>query len=99
MIESQLNYVMDALRMMRERGVESVDVRPEVQEAYNERLQARMGETVWNTGGCKSWYIDVNGRNTTIWPDFTWRYRLKLRRFDASAYTARVREPVAVEVA
>jgi cation diffusion facilitator CzcD-associated flavoprotein CzcO len=94
MIESQLNYVMDALRKMRERGIESVDVRPEVQEAYNARLQAAMGQTVWNSGGCKSWYIDANGRNTTIWPDFTWRYRLKMRRFDASAYTARLREPV-----
>ena len=98
MIESQLNYVMDALRVMRERGVESVDVRPEVQDAYNARIQARMGETVWNSGGCASWYIDVNGRNTTIWPDFTWRYRLKMRRFDASAYVARMREPALATV-
>src|SRR5439155_864016 len=88
MAESQLNYVMDALRVMRERGVESVDVRPEAQEGYNAKVQRVMGRTVWNTGGCSSWYIDRNGRNTTIWPDFTWRYRLKTRRFDASAYAA-----------
>jgi cation diffusion facilitator CzcD-associated flavoprotein CzcO len=100
MIESQLNYVMDALRLMRERGIDSVDVRPEVQEAFNARLQARMDRTVWNSGGCASWYIDANGRNTTIWPDFTWRYRLRMRRFDASAYVARsrVEEPVAATV-
>ena len=91
MLESQLNYVMDALRVMRERGVESVDVRPEAQEGYNAKIQRVMGRTVWNSGGCSSWYIDRNGRNTTIWPDFTWRFRLKLRRFDASAYAARVR--------
>jgi cation diffusion facilitator CzcD-associated flavoprotein CzcO len=89
MAESQLNYVMDALRLMRERGVESVDVRPEVQERYNAKIQRVMGRTVWNSGGCSSWYIDRNGRNTTIWPDFTWRFRLKTRRFDASAYAAR----------
>jgi cation diffusion facilitator CzcD-associated flavoprotein CzcO len=92
MIESQINYVMDALRLMRERGIESVDVRPEVQDAFNERMQARMARSVWNTGGCSSWYLDANGRNSTIWPDFTWRYRLKMRRFDASAYVARVRD-------
>ena len=91
MAESQLNYVMDALRVMRERGVESVDVRSEAQEGYNAKIQRVMGRTVWNSGGCSSWYIDRNGRNTTIWPDFTWRFRLKLRRFDASAYAARVR--------
>jgi cation diffusion facilitator CzcD-associated flavoprotein CzcO len=98
MIESQLNYVMDALRLMRERGIDSVDVRQEVQDAYNDKLQARMAKSVWNTGGCSSWYIDANGRNSTIWPDFTWRYRLRLRRFDASAYVARVREAEPVPV-
>jgi len=89
MTESQIAYAVDALKMMRERGIESVDVRPEVQDAYNAKLQSRMGRTVWNSGGCASWYLDRNGRNATIWPDFTWRYRLKMRRFDASAYTAR----------
>ena len=37
-------------------------------------------------GGCKSWYLDANGRNTTLWPTFTWPFREKLRRFDALAY-------------
>ena len=41
---------------------------------------------VWNTGGCSSWYIDANGQNTTIWPDYTWRFRRHMRRFDAAAY-------------
>jgi hypothetical protein len=45
-----------------------------------------MDRTVWNSGGCSSWYIDAKGRNTTIWPDFTWRFRLQLREFDAGAY-------------
>jgi cation diffusion facilitator CzcD-associated flavoprotein CzcO len=86
MIESQLTYIMDALRTMRERGAARVEVRPEVQEAYNTELQQRLRGTVWNTGGCSSWYLDASGRNTTIWPDFTWRFRLDLRQFDAGAY-------------
>ena len=47
-----------------------------------------MGGTVWNTGGCASWYLDANGRNTTLWPDFTWRFRQRpaaLRRRGLSA--------------
>jgi cation diffusion facilitator CzcD-associated flavoprotein CzcO len=86
MIESQLEYVMGALRALGERGAGTLAVRPEVQERYNARLQSRMGRTVWNSGGCSSWYLDVNGRNTTIWPDFTWRFRRALQRFDAESY-------------
>ena len=51
---------------------------------------------MWNSGGCSSWYIDANGLNTTIWPDFTWRFRRLTRRFDVAAYEPEpVRAPVA----
>jgi cation diffusion facilitator CzcD-associated flavoprotein CzcO len=86
MIEAQLDYLMDALRAMEERGATRVEVRPEAQSAYNEDLQSRMARTVWMSGGCSSWYIDRNGKNTTIWPDFTWRFRRETRRFDRAAY-------------
>jgi cation diffusion facilitator CzcD-associated flavoprotein CzcO len=86
MIEAQIGYVLDALRAMRERGAERIEVRRDALEAYNEDIQGRMDRTVWNNGGCSSWYIDAEGRNTTIWPDFTWRFWQGLRRFDAEAY-------------
>jgi cation diffusion facilitator CzcD-associated flavoprotein CzcO len=86
MIEAQLNYLMDALRTMRERGAATVEVRREAQDSYNARLQGRMPGTVWNRGGCSSWYIDRHGRNTTIWPDFTWRFWRETRQFDPAAY-------------
>jgi cation diffusion facilitator CzcD-associated flavoprotein CzcO len=86
MIEAQLEYLMDALRAMEARGATRVEVRRDAQEAYNTHLQSRMGRTVWNSGGCASWYLDANGMNTTIWPDFTWRYRQQTRRFDVAAY-------------
>jgi hypothetical protein len=41
---------------------------------------------VWTAGGCDSWYLDARGRNRTIWPDFTWRYGRRMRRFDPDAY-------------
>ena len=86
MIEAQLDYLMDALRTIDARGATRVEVRRAVQDAYNADIQSRMPGTVWNSGGCSSWYIDANGRNTTIWPDFTWRYRRQLQRFDSAAY-------------
>ncbi|QEC49054.1 NAD(P)/FAD-dependent oxidoreductase [Baekduia soli] len=86
MIEAQITYLLGALAEMRRRGAGRVEVRPAAQAAYNVGLQGRMGRTVWNTGGCSSWYLDATGRNTTIWPDFTWRFWAQARRFDAAAY-------------
>jgi hypothetical protein len=53
-----------------------------------------MAETVWVAGGCKSWYVDANGRNTTLWPDYTFRFRQRLRRFDPENYHVRTRTEV-----
>jgi cation diffusion facilitator CzcD-associated flavoprotein CzcO len=89
MIESQLAYVMDALRLMDERALATVEVRPEAVAAYNAEVQAMMPGTVW-ASGCASWYLDAQGNNTTIWPDFTFRFRKRTRRFDAQAYELRV---------
>ena len=86
MLESQMNYALDALRTMRALGAGELEVRAEVQAAYNEEIQARLADTVWNTGGCGSWYIDRNGRNSIQWPGFTFEYRRRTRKFDAAAY-------------
>ncbi len=75
---------------MRARGAARVEVRSEAQEAYNVELQRRLARSVWNTGGCSSWYIDTNGRNSTAWPSFTWRFWLRTRRFKPGDYHLRV---------
>jgi cation diffusion facilitator CzcD-associated flavoprotein CzcO len=86
MMESQLAYVLDCLRHMDLTGSLSVEVRPEAQERFNLALQKTLAETVWNSGGCQSWYLDSNGRNTTLWPGFTFEFRRLTRRFDPDAY-------------
>jgi cation diffusion facilitator CzcD-associated flavoprotein CzcO len=86
MLESQTNYALDALRTMRTRGAAELEVRSEAQDAYNEEIQERLARTVWNTGGCGSWYFDRNGRNSIQWPGFTFEFRRRTRRFDAAAY-------------
>ncbi len=88
MIESQVSFVLDALRAMRERGADTVEVRPETARQYNDELDERMKPTVWSTG-CASWYLDDTGRNATIWPDWTWRFRQRTAHFDPSGYELR----------
>ena len=86
MIEGQIRYVTECLASMGKRGAGVVEVRPDVMDAFNDELQAKMDKTVWNSGGCQSWYLDALGRNTTLWPDFTWQYRRRTRRFDSQSY-------------
>lgn len=85
MIESQLNYLVDALRTMRDRSLQTVEVRAAVQDAYNRELRDSTGETVWVTG-CRSWYLDDKGNAPAVWPDYTFTFRNQTREFDLSAY-------------
>jgi cation diffusion facilitator CzcD-associated flavoprotein CzcO len=93
MAEGQIEYLVRALCAMQEDDVAAIEVRPEVQRAFNRKLQASMADTVWTAGGCASWYIDENGLNTTLWPGFTWRYLLRTRRFELADYLVHRRRP------
>jgi cation diffusion facilitator CzcD-associated flavoprotein CzcO len=80
MIESQIRYVAQAMRLAHASRAEALEVRAGVQQRFNERIQRKLAHGVWSTGGCSSWYLDSTGVNRTIWPGFTWRYWLETRR-------------------
>ncbi|OKH95953.1 flavin-containing monooxygenase [Streptomyces uncialis] len=87
MIESQLNYLADYLRKLDALGGRvALDPRADAVDAWNTKVQERMKRTVWNTGGCDSWYLDANGRNTTVWPGTTSEFRAATRRVDLGEY-------------
>ncbi|MDQ0812912.1 cation diffusion facilitator CzcD-associated flavoprotein CzcO [Streptomyces sp. B3I7] len=89
MIESQLNYLADYVRrldLLGGSGRAALDARPAAVDAWNHRVQERMKRTVWNTGGCTSWYLDANGRNTTVWPGTTTEFRRATRHVDLAEY-------------
>jgi cation diffusion facilitator CzcD-associated flavoprotein CzcO len=88
MLESQAAYVANAVRAMRERGLAAVEVRREAAARWSARVDARASGTVWNTG-CASWYLDATGRNAVLWPDWTFRFRRRLRRFEPAEYVLR----------
>ncbi|MFD4586104.1 flavin-containing monooxygenase [Streptomyces sp. NPDC058423] len=87
MIESQLNYMADYLRQLDVLGGRvALGARPSAVHTWNRRVQERMKRTVWNTGGCTSWYLDASGRNTTIWPGTTGEFRRQTRTVDLAEY-------------
>jgi cation diffusion facilitator CzcD-associated flavoprotein CzcO len=90
MIESQVNYLIECLRFMDRSGVGVLEVREEVQQNFNADIQRQLADTVWNSGGCASWYINAQGKNTTIWPGFTWPFRRRTRKFEPSDYRLRM---------
>ncbi|KOT53395.1 MULTISPECIES: flavin-containing monooxygenase [Streptomyces] len=87
MIESQLNYLVDFMRQLDVLGGKiALNARPSAVHAWTRGVQKRMERTVWNTGGCDSWYLDSNGRNTTAWPGTTAEFRKVTRQVDLAEY-------------
>ncbi len=85
MIESQVAHVMHCIDAMRRHGARWIEMRQDAQQRFNRQLQERLGRTVWATG-CGSWYLNKNGKNTTLWPGFTFAFRLATRRLREQDY-------------
>lgn len=86
MIESQINYIVDALNTMRAKGAQRVEVRPEVQEAFLAEMEVRSRSTVWLTGGCQSYYTTPDGHNAGLYPNWSFEYRRRTSQFDIESY-------------
>ena len=92
MIESQIDHVVATIQAMDRAGASAVEVDREVHDAYNRQVDAKMAGTVWDIGGCRSFYLDATGRNATLWPDWTWQFRRQARRNDPAAYPLTTRQ-------
>jgi cation diffusion facilitator CzcD-associated flavoprotein CzcO len=86
MIESQIRYVADAIKMVEQNRADALNVRPEVQDDFNDQIQRKLAKGVWSQGGCDSWYLDAMGVNRTVWPGYTWRYWLQTRKIDPADF-------------
>ncbi len=85
MIEAQADYVMRCLAFGRRSGI--VEVRQAAQNRYNKKLQEALADTVWQAGGCRSWYQDPRtGRNTLLWPKSAVQFWLRTRRLRRAHY-------------
>jgi cation diffusion facilitator CzcD-associated flavoprotein CzcO len=88
MIEAQVDYIVAALRRMRSKGQRTMEVRAEAQARSYAEIQQRLKGTVW-ASGCRSWYLNAEGRNDALWPGSTLDYWRRTLRFDAENYAAR----------
>ena len=81
--EAHINYALARLRTMDSAGCAPSRSAPRSTTSSTARPTSGSRDSVWNEGGCASWYLDANGRNGVWWPGFTWRLWQRTRRFDS----------------
>ncbi|MBS1242046.1 MAG: FAD-dependent pyridine nucleotide-disulfide oxidoreductase [Gemmatimonadetes bacterium] len=89
MFEAQIDHLLDTVRHMDAHRLAAVEPKPEVQAAYVAEVDRQMARTVWVTGGCRSWYLDASGRNSTLWPGTPRQFRRRVERFLPKEYLLR----------
>jgi cation diffusion facilitator CzcD-associated flavoprotein CzcO len=89
MTEAQIEHMLRVIRMMKRRGDDIVEPRAGAQERFVAWEDRALRGTVWNKGGCKSWYIDETGRNSAMWPGSTLAFRWRALRPNAADYEGR----------
>ncbi len=85
MLESQFNYVVSCMQTLARRGLRFVDVKPDVQSAFNVQIQDDISTTIWSRG-CDSWYQTAEGKQTNNWPGYTFSYRRLTRNPELNDY-------------
>lgn len=85
MLESQMTYIRQCVSRLVGERLRYLDVQPQAQDDFNQAVQARLRESVWQKG-CQSWYVNEHGRNVANWPGFTFEYRWRTKRPDWSHY-------------
>jgi cation diffusion facilitator CzcD-associated flavoprotein CzcO len=86
MIEAQIAHLVGAMRYMGRHGLAAIEPRATAQDAFVAGVDRRMEGTVWTAGGCRSWYLDSTGRNSTIWPGSIGSFRRRASRFAPGEY-------------
>ena len=96
--ELQATHIRRVIEAADAAGAAAVDVRADVQDAYNAQIDADLEGKVWSAGNCASYFIDRNGRNSFHFPHSAREFRRRTARVDLDAYEllpARERDTVA----
>ena len=89
--ECEMRYVTDCIRHMIENGISSVEVKQDVHDEYNKRVDAEHDQLVWSHSGLHSWYRNSKGR---VFSPMPWRfvdYWQMTHAFNESEYTVTVK--------
>lgn len=80
-IESQIKYVISSIHKVLRSGKKQIEVLPEAEQKYTDKIHHEMEKTVWHNGGCDSWYKSKSGKIIAMFPGFSFTYRNLCRTF------------------
>ncbi|MGI8329809.1 flavin-containing monooxygenase [Actinomadura scrupuli] len=92
MLERQIGYIVQAADLLAG-DVRTLDVRADTLDRFDTAAQHRLSTSVWNQGGCDSWYLDAQRRNTNNWPGYMTGYHRRTRRLNPHDYHLQYRTP------
>lgn len=84
--EAQIGYIVDGLVKMKSQNIKKIAIKKDIIDKHNHEVQKHLKTTVFNAGGCKSYYLDVNGRNFAAWPWSLKELRRRLKEMDLDHY-------------
>jgi 4-hydroxyacetophenone monooxygenase len=87
--ECEVHYLTEAIRMLLEGGHRSLDCRPDVHDAYNERIDTANRSMVWGAAEVNSWYRNAKGRVAQNWPFSLLEYWEQTRQPNPNDYIVR----------
>lgn len=89
MFEAQAEHIVGVVKLAVRKGVDIIEPTTHAQQAFQKKIEKDMEGTVWVAGGCSSWYLDSTGRNSQLWPGFTFAYRQMATNIDEQDYEGR----------
>ncbi|MYB38155.1 MAG: NAD(P)/FAD-dependent oxidoreductase [Gammaproteobacteria bacterium] len=66
--ECEVRYIMGCLKLLLTEGRAAMNCRPDVHDAYNEKIDEGNLAMAWGSPNVKSWYKNEHGRVTQNWP-------------------------------
>lgn len=84
MSECQADYISQCVQTLKKHDFKYMKVKPEVNEAYNQEMQARLQDSVWDLIS-DSWY-KTDGKVTNNWPGRTMEYSQRTRKVNYAAF-------------
>jgi cation diffusion facilitator CzcD-associated flavoprotein CzcO len=86
MIESQTDYIIKCIKYMDKNKLKTLEVKKDAEDTYMKKIYAALENSVWQKGGCASWYQNEQGINYTLWPNSCTNYRKETSKVNFSDF-------------
>ena len=80
-IEAQMEYIRRAIAATQKQGAKAIEVKAESEADYTGMIHREMKQTVWQSGGCHSWYQSKSGHVIAMFPGFSFTFRQMAKAF------------------